>query len=203
MLSLPARPKDAAAPLVRAAGATETQRGRVDIDDDLDPRWRRLFLLGMSVMTEGPKALVGSALRTVLGKVAATPLSRVLRGRRHAPRAIVERDDHDDRTGQRGPADLSFRSWVLSSANVGATGTGWLVTLVRAADDLRRALVNLLGRGLLRVTPGAPPRIALVRRIAPFSCVDRAHFIRRRQFAHPARPMLGLGGAPAPLCVWS
>ena len=65
MLSLPARPKDAAAPLVRAAGATETQRGRVDIDDDLDPRWRRLFLLGMSVMTEGPKALVGSALRTV------------------------------------------------------------------------------------------------------------------------------------------
>jgi hypothetical protein len=34
-----------------------------------------LFLLGMSVMTNGLKALAGSALRTVLGKAAATPLS--------------------------------------------------------------------------------------------------------------------------------
>jgi phosphate:Na+ symporter len=33
-----------------------------------------LFLLGMTVMTEGLKALAGSALRTVLGKAAATPL---------------------------------------------------------------------------------------------------------------------------------
>src|SRR6185503_568150 len=34
-----------------------------------------LFLLGMTVMTDGLKALAGSALRTVLGKAAATPLS--------------------------------------------------------------------------------------------------------------------------------
>ena len=33
-----------------------------------------LFLLGMTVMTDGLKALAGSALRTVLGKAAATPL---------------------------------------------------------------------------------------------------------------------------------
>ena len=33
-----------------------------------------LFLLGMTVMTAGLKALAGSALRTVLGKAAATPL---------------------------------------------------------------------------------------------------------------------------------
>ena len=33
-----------------------------------------LFLIGMTVMTEGLKALAGSALRTVLGKAAATPL---------------------------------------------------------------------------------------------------------------------------------
>ena len=31
-----------------------------------------LFLLGMTVMTDGLKALAGSALRTVLGKAAAT-----------------------------------------------------------------------------------------------------------------------------------
>ena len=39
-----------------------------------------LFLLGMSVMTDGLKALAGSALRTVLGKAAATPLSGVFWG---------------------------------------------------------------------------------------------------------------------------
>jgi phosphate:Na+ symporter len=33
-----------------------------------------LFLLGMTVMTDGLKALADSALRTVLGKAAATPL---------------------------------------------------------------------------------------------------------------------------------
>jgi len=33
-----------------------------------------LFLLGMTVMTDGLKALAGSALRTVLGKAASTPL---------------------------------------------------------------------------------------------------------------------------------
>ena len=33
-----------------------------------------LFLLGMTVMTGGLKALAGSALRRVLGKAAATPL---------------------------------------------------------------------------------------------------------------------------------
>src|SRR5215510_7538902 len=34
-----------------------------------------LFLLGMSVMTAGLKALAGSGLRTTLSKAAATPLS--------------------------------------------------------------------------------------------------------------------------------
>jgi len=34
-----------------------------------------LFLLGMTVMTEGLKALAGSALRTALGAAVATPLS--------------------------------------------------------------------------------------------------------------------------------
>jgi phosphate:Na+ symporter len=34
-----------------------------------------LFLLGMTVMTEGLKALAGSSLRTVLNRAAATPLS--------------------------------------------------------------------------------------------------------------------------------
>jgi len=39
-----------------------------------------LFLLGMTVMTGGLKALAGSSLRTVLSKAAATPLSGALWG---------------------------------------------------------------------------------------------------------------------------
>jgi phosphate:Na+ symporter len=39
------------------------------------------FLLGMAVMTDGLKALAGSALRTVLAKAAATSLSGTLWGR--------------------------------------------------------------------------------------------------------------------------
>jgi Na+/Pi-cotransporter len=52
-----------------------------------------LFLLGMTVMTEGLKALAGSSLCTVLGKAAATPLSGafwgavVMPGRRRAPKS--------------------------------------------------------------------------------------------------------------------
>jgi phosphate:Na+ symporter len=39
-----------------------------------------LFLLGMTVMTDGLKALAGSALRTVLAKAAATPMRGALGG---------------------------------------------------------------------------------------------------------------------------
>jgi phosphate:Na+ symporter len=39
-----------------------------------------LFLLGMSVMTSGLKAMAGSALSTLLSKAAATPLSSAFWG---------------------------------------------------------------------------------------------------------------------------
>src|SRR5262249_58347610 len=44
-----------------------------------------LFLLGMTVMTDGLKALAGSALRTVLAKAAATPLVCAFLGAIHHP----------------------------------------------------------------------------------------------------------------------
>ncbi len=58
-----------------AAVLRTTTEISVHVDDDLDPRCVGLFLLGMTVMTEGLKALAGSSLRTVLSKAAATPLS--------------------------------------------------------------------------------------------------------------------------------
>ena len=66
------------------------------------------FLLGMAVMTDGLKALAGSALRVVLAKAAATSRERHVLGRgRHAARAVVQCHHHDhDRSGQRRVADL-------------------------------------------------------------------------------------------------
>ena len=47
-------------------------------------------------MTEGLKALAGSALRTVLGKAAATPLRGSFWGAVSAPGAVVQRNFNDD-----------------------------------------------------------------------------------------------------------
>ena len=132
-----------------------------------------LFLLGMTVMTEGLKALAGSSLRTVLSKAAATPLSgRVLGGDRHPPRAIVERDDHDDdRAGQRGLLTFPQGLGLVFGANVGTTGTGWLVALVGVRVSLSTyalpmifvgALIKLLGRGRLSGAGAALAGFALV-----------------------------------------
>ncbi|MGY4452393.1 hypothetical protein ACVWZR_007053 [Bradyrhizobium sp. i1.3.1] len=70
-----------------------------------------LFLLGMTVMTEGLKTLAGSALRGVLGKAASTPLLGLILGsHRHAAGAVLQRDDDDDdRSCQRRPADVPAR----------------------------------------------------------------------------------------------
>ena len=63
-----------------------------------------LFLLGMTVMTGGLKALAGSGLRAVLSKAA------ILGRLRHAARAIVQRNDHDDhRSRECGHADFAPR----------------------------------------------------------------------------------------------
>ena len=80
-------------------------------DTGLNSRRNRLFLLGMAVMTDGLKALAGSALRAVLAKAAATSVQRHVLGRdHHAPRAVVQRHDHDHhRTGQRRAADIPAR----------------------------------------------------------------------------------------------
>lgn len=55
-----------------------------------------LFLLGITVITDGLKALAGSALRTVMAKAAATPLSGLLGCGRHATCSVIECGDNDD-----------------------------------------------------------------------------------------------------------
>jgi|SoiMethySBSTD1v2_1073268.scaffolds.fasta_scaffold05084_4 phosphate:Na+ symporter len=117
-----------------------------------------LFLLGMTVMTGGLKALAGSALRTMLGKAAATPLRGSFWGA--IVTLLVQSSSATTMTtiGLVSAGLLTFPQGLglVFGANVGTTGTGWLVALIGVRVSLTAAalpmifvgaLVKLLGRG--------------------------------------------------------
>jgi phosphate:Na+ symporter len=117
-----------------------------------------LFLLGMTVMTAGLKALAGSALRMVLGKAAATPLRGSFWGA--VVTLLVQSSSATTMTtiGLVSAGLLTFPQGLglVFGANVGTTGTAWLVALIGVRVSLTAAalpmifvgaLTKLLGRG--------------------------------------------------------
>ena len=117
-----------------------------------------LFLLGMTVMTEGLKALAGSTLRTVLSKAAATPLHGSFWGA--IVTLLVQSSSATTMTtiGLVSAGLLTFQQGLglVFGANVGTTGTGWLVALIGVRVSLTAAalpmifvgaLIRLLARG--------------------------------------------------------
>ncbi len=132
-----------------------------------------LFLLGMSVMTSGLKAMAGSALRTVLGRAAATPLSGVFWGA--VVTLLVQSSSATTMTtiGLVSAGLLTFPQGLglVFGANIGTTGTGWLVALIGVRVSLTSfalplifigALVKLLGRGRISAAGAALAGFALV-----------------------------------------
>lgn len=132
-----------------------------------------LFLLGMTVMTDGLKALAGSALRTVLGKAAATPLSGAFWGA--IITLLVQSSSAVTMTtiGLVSAGLLTFPQGLglVFGANVGTTGTGWLVALIGVRVSLSTyalpmifigALAKLLGSGRIAAVGGAVAGFALV-----------------------------------------
>src|SRR5262245_3352277 len=132
-----------------------------------------LFLLGMSVMTDGLKALSGSRLRTTLRKAAATPLSGAFWGA--FVTLIVQSSSATTMTtiGLVSAGLLTFSQGLglVFGANVGTTGTGWLIALIGVRVSLTAAalpmifvgaLINLLGRGRVSAAGGALAGFALV-----------------------------------------
>lgn len=91
-----------------------------------------LFLLGMTVMADGLKALAGSALRTALGHAASTPLSGAFWGA--IVTLLVQSSSAVTMTtiGLVSAGLLTFPQGLglVFGANVGTTGTGWLVALI-------------------------------------------------------------------------
>src|SRR5499427_2063158 len=117
-----------------------------------------LFLLGMTLMTGGLKAMAGSALRTVLGRAAATPLRGSFWGALIT--LLVQSSSVTTMTTiglvSAGLLTLPQGLGLVFGANVGTTGTGWLVALIGVRVSLTAAalpiifigaLIKLLGRG--------------------------------------------------------
>lgn len=132
-----------------------------------------LFLLGMSIMTEGLKGLAGSSLRTVLGRVAATPLSGALWGA--VVTLLVQSSSATTMTtiGLVSAGLLTFQQGLglVFGANVGTTGTGWLVALIGVRVSLSSyalpmifvgALAKLLGRRRIAAAGASLAGFALV-----------------------------------------
>jgi phosphate:Na+ symporter len=132
-----------------------------------------LFLLGMTVMTDGLKGLAGSALRTVLGKAAATPVTGAFWGA--LVTLLVQSSSAVTMTtiGLVSTGLLTFPQGLglVFGANVGTTGTGWLVALVGVRVSLSTyalpmifigALAKLLARGRTAAAGGALAGFALV-----------------------------------------
>lgn len=132
-----------------------------------------LFLLGMSVMTAGLKGLAGSKLRTILGKAAANPLLGAFWGA--VVTLIVQSSSATTMTtiGLVSAGVLTFPQGLalVFGANVGTTGTGWLVALIGVRVSLTAAalpmifvgaLIKLLGRGRVSAGGAALAGFALV-----------------------------------------
>src|SRR5580658_8865751 len=132
-----------------------------------------LFLLGMTVMTDGLKAMAGSALRTVLGKAAATPLRGAFWGA--IATLIVQSSSATTMTtiGLVSAGLLTFPQGLglVFGANIGTTGTGWLVALIGVRVSLTTAalpmifvgaLVKLLGSGRIAGAGAAIAGFALI-----------------------------------------
>ncbi|MBV8189513.1 MAG: Na/Pi cotransporter family protein [Alphaproteobacteria bacterium] len=132
-----------------------------------------LFLLGMAVMTDGLKALAGSALRTVLAKAAATSVSGTFWGA--VVTLLVQSSSATTMTtiGLVSAGLLTFPQGLslVFGANIGTTGTGWLVALLGVRVSLTAyalpivfvgALLKLIGKGRWAAGGAAVAGFALI-----------------------------------------
>ncbi|WP_294534087.1 Na/Pi symporter [uncultured Rhodoblastus sp.] len=132
-----------------------------------------LFLLGMTIMTDGLKGLAGSSLRTVLGKAAATPLSGMFWGA--VVTLLVQSSSATTMTtiGLVSAGLLTFPQGLglVFGANVGTTGTGWLVALIGVRVSLSSYALPLIFVGALAKLMGGGRIAAFGASLAGFALV--------------------------------
>jgi phosphate:Na+ symporter len=110
-----------------------------------------LFLLGMSMMTDGLKTFAGAGLRRLLARGTATPLRGVLSG--VAVTALVQSSSAVTiaTIGFVNAGMLTLRQalGVVFGTNVGTTMTGWLVSLVGFGWKIDNLALPLLSVGVV------------------------------------------------------
>src|ERR1700746_1962360 len=127
----------------------------------------------MAILTDGLKALAGSALRVVLAKAAATSVSGTFWGA--VVTLLVQSSSATTMTtiGLVSAGLLTFPQGLalVFGANIGTTGTGWLGALIGVRGSLTAAalpmifvgaLIKLLGRGRVSAAGAALAGFALV-----------------------------------------
>src|SRR5215469_8538995 len=127
----------------------------------------------MAIMTDGLKALAGSALRVVLAKAAATSVSGTFWGA--VVTLLVQSSSATTMTtiGLVSAGLLTFPQGLslVFGANIGTTGTGWLVALLGVRISLTAyalpiifvgALLKLMGKGRWAASGAAIAGFALI-----------------------------------------
>ena len=110
-----------------------------------------LFLLGMTMMTDGLKIAAGPALKSILGSwtrsawrglAAGVLITAVVQSSAVTTVAVIG-------FVNAGLLTLSQAIWVVFGANVGTTTTGWLVALIGIRIDMTALGLPLVGAGML------------------------------------------------------
>ena len=115
-----------------------------------------LFLVGMSVMTDGLRRLAGRGLRSVLRRFTRSPASGAAVGA--ATTAIVQSSSATTvaAVGMVGAGAMTFAQslGIIFGANVGTTVTGWLVLLFGFKIELGTLAYPIVFAGALGITFG-------------------------------------------------
>lgn len=130
-----------------------------------------LFLLGMSLLTDGLRLAAGPALASLLGRATASRLRALFAG--IAITAVVQSSSAVTLATigfvNAGLMSLAGALWVLFGANVGTSITGWIVALVGLRFKIEAYAFVLIGLGaILRLTAGRGPRMGLGLALAGF-----------------------------------
>lgn len=130
-----------------------------------------LFLLGMSLMTDGLKLSAGSALKRILARSTETRLRGL--GTGILVTALVQSSSAVTVAAigfvNAGLLSLAGTMWVLFGANVGTTMTGWLVALVGLKFKIEVLALPMIAIGMLmRLTGNGGRRAGLGTAVAGF-----------------------------------
>ena len=122
-----------------------------------------LFLIGMTLMSDGLKLAAGDALRGILARSTASRVRGLCAG--FGITALVQSSSAVTVAtigfANAGLLTLEQSMWVIFGSNVGTTMTGWIVALVGFKLDMEALALPLVGIGMvLKITGGRERRAA-------------------------------------------